>query len=292
VQYRLKKVCHQTVLHTKEVKMKVAQIAILGVALVAAGGAAFVANNLTAVQPAPVAVQVDKGPEIELGEVLVAVQDISLGTSLRSDMVEWQKWPKEGISPGFIDRESSPDGVDFEKDPAIARSAFFAGEPLRESKLVRSGTGYMSAILPTGQRAIATSISTATSAGGFILPNDRVDVIMTRQSSQGSQFITENILENIRVLAIDQTVEEKDGESVVVGETATLQLTPKQVQILTVAQQLADRLTLSLRSLEDSNDEISKGAEHLLSGETGNGKIGIIRFGAKQEVFTRQRAKN
>ena len=273
--------------------MKVAQLAILGIAVVAAGGAAVVANNLTAVEPVTVVQQVEPAaPAIELEEVLVATRDISLGTSLRPEMVEWQKWPKEGVSDGFISKSQSPEGIDFDKEPAIARSAFFTGEPIRESKLVRSDKGYMSAILPTGQRAVATSISTATSAGGFILPNDRVDIIMTRQGneSEGGGFITETVLENVRILAIDQTIEEKDGESVVVGETATLQLSPKQAKILTVAQQLADRLTLSLRSLEDSNDQVTKGAEHLLSGEGGSGRIDMIRFGAKKEIIARQRS--
>ncbi|MBO6813988.1 MAG: Flp pilus assembly protein CpaB [Rhizobiaceae bacterium] len=270
--------------------MKVAQLAVLGVAFVAAGGAAMVANNLTSVEPVPVVTEVPSVPQIDLEEVLVASQDIPLGTSLRADMLEWKKWPKEGVADGFVSRSDSPDGLDLDELPAIARSAFFAGEPVRQSKLVRSGNGYMSAILPTGQRAIATSISTATGAGGFILPNDRVDVIMTRQGDEATganQYVTETILENIRVLAIDQTVEEKDGESVVVGETATLQLSPRQAQILTVAQQIADRLTLSLRSLEDSDEEPSKGAEHLLSGETGNGRVAIIRFGNKKEVIAR-----
>jgi len=145
----------------------------------------------------------------------------------------------------------------------------------------------MSAILPTGQQAIATSISTATSAGGFILPNDRVDVIMTRQGTEdeGGNFITESILENVRVLAIDQTIEEKDGEAVVVGSTATLQLTPDQAKILVVAQQMADRLTLALRSLEDSGDEKTKSADYLLSGNRGNGRIRVIKYGTKKEVL-------
>ncbi|MEL7428538.1 MAG: Flp pilus assembly protein CpaB, partial [Pseudomonadota bacterium] len=167
------------------------------------------------------------------------------------------------------------------------RSAFFVGEPIRESKIVRAGKGYMSAILPAGQQAIATSISTATSAGGFILPNDRVDVIMTRRAEEdeGGNFITETVLENVRVLAIDQTIEEKDGESVVVGETATLQLSPDQAKILTVAQQMADRLSLALRSLEDIGNEETKGAEYLLSGNRGNGRVRVIKYGNRKEIL-------
>ena len=266
--------------------MKIAQIAVLGVAVVAAGGAFIVANNLANTEPEIVTVT-EKAPQIQLEEVLVASTNISLGTSLKPEMVEWVKWPKEGLSEGFILRSDAPDGLNIEEDPAIARSQFFIGEPIRESKIVRAGQGYMSAILPTGQQAIATSISTATSAGGFILPNDRVDVIMTRQGTQneGGNFITETILENVRVLAIDQTIEEKEGKAVVVGSTATLQLAPDQTKILTVAQQMADRLTLALRSLEDSGDETTKSADHLLSGSRGNGRIRIIKYGNKQEVL-------
>lgn len=266
--------------------MKIAQLALLGIAVVAAGGTYVVANNIANTEQEVVTIQ-QAAPQIKLEEVLVAARNISLGTSMKQDMVEWVKWPKEGLSEGFITRSSAPDGLNIEKDPAIARSQFFIGEPIRESKIVRSGKGYMSAILPTGQQAVATSISTATSAGGFILPNDRVDVIMTRQGTvdEGGNFITESILENVRVLAIDQTIEETDGEAVVVGSTATLQLTPDQAKILTVAQQMADRLTLALRSLEDSGDEQTTGADYLLSGNRGNGRIRVIKYGNKREVL-------
>ena len=110
---------------------------------------------------------------------------------------------------------------------------------------------------------------------------------MTRQGdeNQGGGFLTETILENVRVLAIDQTIEEKDGEAVVVGSTATLQLTPKQAKILTVAQQLADRLTLALRSLEDSGDGKTTGADYLLGGSKNSGRISIIKYGSKKEVL-------
>lgn len=268
--------------------MKVAQLAALGVAVFAGGGAFVVANNLAS-QPEPVQqVQQDRGPQIELEEVLVAGNNISLGTSIKEGMLDWKQWPKEGIADGYITRTNFPNGLGLEKDPAIARGSFFAGEPIRESKLVRSDKGYMSAILPAGQQAIATSISTATSAGGFILPNDRVDVIMTRRDGQNDEvFTTETILQNVRVLAIDQTIEEQeDGEPVVVGETATLQLSPDQAKILTVAQQMADRLSLALRSLEDSGDEITTGADYLLNGSGNSGRVKIIKYGSTQEVIT------
>ena len=270
--------------------MKATQLAILGVAGIAAVGAGYLALNLSS-KPEVVQQIVDSGPKIELEEVLVAARDIPLGTSLRQEMFEWRNWPKEGVEPSFITRSQSPDGLDINDKPALVRTPFFKGEPIREAKLSRSGEGYMSAILPSGQRAIATSISTATSAGGFILPNDHVDVIMTRRSDGDgdTDYITETILENIKVLAIDQTIEEKNGEPVVVGETATLQLTPDQAKILTVAQQMADRLALSLRSLEDSGDEETRSADYLLSGSRGNGRIRVIKYGNSKDVLTVQK---
>ena len=263
--------------------MKIARLAILGIAVVAAGGAALMASNLTQT-PEPQSIAEQPVAQINVSEVLVAGNDIGLGTKLNSSMVRWQKWPEEVISDGYIKKS---DGKSLEEAIAgsIVRSAFFEGEPIRNGKLIKSDSGYMSAMLPSGQRAIATSIATDTSAGGFILPNDRVDVIMTRreQSDDGENFITETILQNIRVLAIDQTIEEKDGESVVQGSTATLQLNPLQTEILTVAQQMADRLTLSLRSLEDNNEKNLKNADHLINGNR-NGKVRMIRFGRVQDT--------
>jgi pilus assembly protein CpaB len=160
-------------------------------------------------------------------------------------------------------------------------------------KLIHSDVGFMSAILPAGKRAVATKIAADTSAGGFILPNDRVDVIMTRQSGSDDngtapKYKTETILNNVRVLAIDQTIEEKDGEKVVVGQTATLELTPQQAQILTVAQQMSDRLTLALRSIADSQvkpSDAEADALHLIAG--GPAKVGVVKV-VRDGVVTEQ----
>jgi pilus assembly protein CpaB len=150
----------------------------------------------------------------------------------------------------------------------------------------------MSAILPEGKRAVATRIAADTSAGGFILPNDRVDVIMTRQDAAAAEgtpggYITETILNNVRVLAIDQTIEEKDGEKVVVGQTATLELTLDQAEILTVAQQMSDRLTLALRSLADAerkSGDDNPDALHLISGTKRQGAVTVVKGGIAKEV--------
>ena len=262
--------------------MKAARMIVMGGALFSAVGAGYLALSLASRQPEKVVQQ----QKVEMEDVLVANGDVALGKSLISGTMRWQEWPKDSVSNGLITRSSHPNAIQ-ELEGAIARATFFAGEPIRESKLVQSDRGYMSAILPHGQRAIATTISTATSAGGFILPNDRVDVIMTRRFTGGgeNEFITETILENVRVLAIDQTIEEKDGEAVVVGDTATLQLTPRQAEVLTVAQQMADRLALTLRSVEDSDSEETNAAYHLIGGERGAGTVRLIRYGSTKDIL-------
>jgi pilus assembly protein CpaB len=175
---------------------------------------------------------------------------------------------------------------------SIARLAMYGGEPLRRSKLVGEGQSFMSSILPSGSRAVATQIAADTSAGGFILPNDFVDVIMTRRSDTagaGSGFITETILQNIKVLAIDQAIQEdEEGRRVKVGETATLELTPQQAEIITVAQQMADRLTLALRSVADAQEEPQAEADYLVSGNGRRGTVRLIKSGEVSEVGARK----
>ena len=120
------------------------------------------------------------------------------------------------------------------------------------------GSGFMAAILPTGMRAVSTEISPETGAGGFILPNDRVDVILSERKKNpdrtGSAEVvnSEIILTNIRVLAIDQAPKEKDGQNAVVGKTVTLELKPEQTETLARARQ-SGTLSLALRSIADVN---------------------------------------
>ncbi|SHG95816.1 pilus assembly protein CpaB [Kaistia soli DSM 19436] len=268
--------------------MKTARVAVIGVAVVAGLTAALLARQLLN-RPAPVAA-VAAGPVIASADVLVASRDLPMGSALDAAAFKWQSWPKDGLSASYITRDAKP-GADTELTGSIARSSFVAGEPINEAKLIRSDRGFMSAILPAGQRAVATAISADTSAGGFILPNDRVDVIMTRKldNTGGSQdrFSTETVLSNVRVLAIDQTLGEKDGEKVVVGQTATLELSAEQAQILTVAQQMSQKLTLALRSLADATASADPDAVHLIQNGGERGGVRIVRNGVTQQVETR-----
>ncbi len=269
--------------------MNVARVLVLIVALIAGGAAAYLAMNMINQEPTQSTVQVaaPAAPAFETDEVLVAVRDMQLGTTIDAGNVAWRAWPISGIAGTYILRSQLPNGIE-ELAGTIVRSEFFAGEPITQAKLTRTEGGLLSAMLPAGMRAIALSISTDTSAGGFILPNDRVDVIMTRRSQAfedgAERFITETILSNVRVLAIDQTIAEQNGVAVVVGRTATLELTPMQAEILTVAQQMSDRLTLALRSLADADAPMLPDAVHLINGDTRAAGVTVIRNGVAVQV--------
>jgi pilus assembly protein CpaB len=133
-------------------------------------------------------------------------------------------------------------------------------------------------------RAVSTQISPETGAGGFILPNDRVDVIVTRRNTDqgGGDQTSETVLTNIRVLAIDQNIEEKGGQKVVVGKTATLELTPGQAETLTLAQHLGS-LSLSLRSIADARQT----APVEDSRPNGRGSVNVVRYGVSTTVTPR-----
>jgi pilus assembly protein CpaB len=172
--------------------------------------------------------------------------------------LQWQAWPAATTGGSYITKNDKPNAIE-ELSGAITRAPFTAGEPIREAKLIKAmgAAGFMAAILPPGMRAVSTEISPETGAGGFILPNDRVDVILSRKptnadSRSASVPTSQTILVNVRVLAVDQTVEEKDGQRVVVGKTATLELSPGQAETLSRSRQMGT-LSLALRSLLDAN---------------------------------------
>jgi pilus assembly protein CpaB len=255
--------------------MKVARIVVLGIAIAAGGVAALLARGSDPTpqpKPAPAA-------KLDTVDVLVAKSDIGMGYTVKADDLRWQIWPTSAAGPLFIRKSQQPDAIK-DLSGSIARQAIAVGEPIRESKLIKAeGSGYMAAILPAGKRAVSTNISPETGAGGFILPNDHVDVILSRRDKQAEKaagvetHISETILKNVRVLAIDQTVEEKNGQRVVVGRTATLELSPTQVETLTLAKQLGT-LSLALRSLADAGGD-KKDVEDGAHSRT----INTVRFG-------------
>jgi pilus assembly protein CpaB len=247
--------------------MNTARIAVLGISIAAGGVAIYL---LSGPEPKPTVVQAP-APQIETVDVLVAKSDIAIGQTVSADALQWQTWPAANASTNFIRRNSQPDATT-QIAGSIARSPFIAGEPIRELKLVKGpGSGIMAAILPSGMRAISTEITAESGAGGFILPNDRVDVILSRRGNSGADTVSKIILDNIRVLAIDQAIEEKNGQKVVVGKTATLELKPEQAETLAKARQ-SGTLALALRSIVDANAPSNSGSESQQS-------INVVRFG-------------
>lgn len=269
--------------------MNKTRIVILGVAVVAAIGAGFLAKNLATPEP-KVATAPPPKPAIDVEDVLTLTRDVPMGEAL-GPAVRWQEWPADAVGHGFITRATDPDAIN-EFTDAVARVPLYSGEPLRRNKLVGAGESFMAAILPPGKRAVATRIAADTSAGGFILPNDHVDVIMTRRSDDTASpngFVTETVLENVRVLAIDQTLrEDEEGRHVKVGETATLELTPEQTEIITAAQQMADRLTLALRASADADETSDKMGRHLVVGSGRGNSVRLIKSGEVTNEGTRR----
>jgi len=258
--------------------MKPTRIIILAVAVVAAGLAGLLAMKISGKKaPDIVETVIQKEPTVK---ILVSSANLPVGSRLNDKAMEWSAWPKSGIVEGYITSDTRPDALK-ELQGVVVRMPMFKGEPLRAEKIADSSSRIMSSLLPSGKRAVATEISVATGAGGFVLPNDRVDIIMVRQNKDGGGFITENILNNIRVLAIDQQIQEsEDGKKAVVGTTATLELTPDQAKVIAVAQQMADRLTLALRSVADSQESDTVAADYLLHGGDGKADIQVIKSGS------------
>ncbi|KJC60559.1 CtpC protein [Bradyrhizobium sp. LTSPM299] len=259
--------------------MNTARILVLAIAGCAGLAALYLASGSdNKPAPAPAVAQL---PTVD---ILVARSDIGLGQTVKPDDLQWQTWPAATASSSFMRKDANADAI---KDitGSIARAPFIQGEPIREQKLVKAdGSGFMAAILPTGMRAVSTEISPETGAGGFILPNDRVDVLLSKRDKNpdrsGADIVnSEVILTNVRVLAIDQAPKEKDGTNALVGKTVTLELKPEQTETLARARQ-SGTLSLALRSIADVNQVDVKGDDNRTKrGET----VNVIRYGVASQ---------
>mgnify|MGYP001268965141 FL=1 len=266
--------------------MKTARIVVLAIALGAGGVAAWLARGTDGPQR-PETPPVAQLPTIE---ILIAKSDMGLGQTVKAEDLQWQTWPAANASASFIRREGG-DGMNSVVG-SIVRYPFVAGEPIREQKLVKAnGSGFMAAILPTGMRAISTEISAETGAGGFILPNDRVDVILSKREKNpdkgGADVVnSEILLSNIRVLAIDQAPKEKDGQNAVVGKTVTLELKPDQAETLARARQTGT-LQLALRSIADINKTDADNSSDQESPKRGE-SVKVVRYGVQTTTTTQK----
>jgi pilus assembly protein CpaB len=221
---------------------------ILLIGALGAGGVA--AWLVVAARPEPVTKVVEAPAATQ--DVLVAASDLLPAQTLTKESLRWQPWPQSALNPVYLTRTSRPDAIDYLAG-SILRNRVAAGEPIRQENLTPRHAGYLATVLPAGKRAMAVRISAESTAGGFILPNDRVDVL----HSDGKSPVSHTILSNVRVLAIDQVVDDASkndaSKANVIGKTATLELDPSQAEILTAAQ-AAGTLSLSLRSVADNDD--------------------------------------
>lgn len=268
--------------------MKPARIVVICIAAVSAIGLALVVRAMGSSSGEPAvaaAAAVDTRPR---ANVLVAARDLAPGARLTDADLTWKEWLVADINPAFItDGAASQDenaepakpegavarvaraaaeinapGAKGDYIGAVVREAILAGEPIVERKIVRAGdSGYMAAYLEPGMRAIAVRVSVETAAGGFILPGDRVDVLLTREmrlsdvagdQSGRNRFSSATVMQNIKVLAIDQTTRAEDDQQAVVGATATLEVGPRDAEALALAKSEGE-LSLVLRSYADAS---------------------------------------
>jgi pilus assembly protein CpaB len=263
--------------------MRRSRIIVLVTALVAGAIADILAsgNRTPAPPPAP-------PPPLATTEVLVAKTDLSTGRVINESDLGWQTWPAASASSALVRKSDRPDAIK-EFVGALVRSPTAACEPIRDSKVVLVKGGFMAAVLPHGMRAIGLDISPDNDAGGFILPNDHVDVILTRRDKWAEKTAdvkkntSETILRNVRVLAVDQSIEDKEGQKVAVGKTATIELDPQQAETLALARQLGT-LSLTLRSLLDSQSPTPEGGDQ--PQEKQSRTINTVRFGVSAQSAT------
>jgi pilus assembly protein CpaB len=231
--------------------------------------------------PTPAPSPSAEAPKVDVEQVLVAGQDLPMGTVVNAGAAAWHPWPKGDVSELMITKSAKP------VEGSIARRDFLHGEPLRRDKLAKPGTGGFLAIdLPSGKRAVAIKIDNNgdSTAGGFILPGDRVDVVRLARDEEATKargvevMTAEPILANVRVLAIGPNNEEQNGKKVEMGANATLELDSDQVNLIILAQHAGNsNLHLVLRSLIDSGGP----AKTVVSADDA---LTVVRYGAAQQA--------
>lgn len=271
--------------------MNTQRLVVLGLALVAAGGAAFLVRGMLGggtprveAKPTPAA--------IAMSEVLVADTNLQPGQALTADQVRWDKWPASAVDASFITRASAASESDAVKG-TVVRSPVLAGQPITSNAIVHAdAAGFMAAMLTPGMRAVSMVISAESGAGGFVLPNDRVDVILTRKfDGTPPRVASKTILSNVRVLAVDQTFQQQKDTKTVIGKTATVEVTPEQAEMISSAQG-AGTLSLALRPLGDTAAVATlSDPRKKKTGADYDGPVAVIRYGMTAPTGAAQQEK-
>jgi pilus assembly protein CpaB len=254
--------------------MNTQRLVVLGLALVAAGGAALLVRAMLG--GGTPAVEAKPSPQVAMSEVLVAAANLQPGQALSPDQVRWEKWPASSVDRNFI-THSAAGSIENAVKGTVVRSPIAEGQPVANTAIVHAdAAGFLAAMINPGMRAVSITISADSGAGGFILPNDRVDIILTQKlDGNPPRARASTILQDVRVLAVDQTFQQEKDTKTVLAKTATLELTPAQAEQVSKAQTIG-ALSLSLRSLGDSQAVAANtGASASGSGDS----VSVIRYG-------------
>ncbi|MBV9859495.1 MAG: Flp pilus assembly protein CpaB [Alphaproteobacteria bacterium] len=260
--------------------MRARSLILILVAVLLAGGTAMLARAWLAAQKSEPAEASPLALPPPAKSVLVARAPLQRGQILKPEDLAWQPWPEGGIDKAYIQLGTrTPESF----AGWVARNPLTAGEPITEAKVVAPGNrGFLAAVLRPGMRAISVPITATSGISGFVFPGDQVDILITHpipgntsQNSQGAgpgptveHKAAETVLHDVRVIGIDQKLDSKTGEAVAVGHTATLEVTPKQSEVIALATEIG-KLTLSLRSLVPDPGEPGAPAIQTASDSTG-----------------------
>lgn len=272
--------------------MSPVRLIVLLIALGAAGMAALLLGGVFGKKNEAVAAA---APQVKMSEVLVASRDLDIGTPIGPDELKWQKWPTDAVAGSYLTREANPQALEG-MIGAVARTTVFSGEPVTEVKLVRAeSSNFMAASLAPGMRALSVEIREETGAGGFIKPNDRVDVILTAEAGTADngmrRVISRTLLQNVRVLAVGQTFRDSTGateasrETQQMAKTATLEVSPAEAELLQQGGETG-KLSLALRGLTAADKPVIE--LRIPAGTSGSQRSGtnitIIRHGEVTQV--------
>jgi pilus assembly protein CpaB len=256
--------------------MNLRTVLLLVFALSAAAVTAYFARNWIASQRAAWENQAPaqaEAPTVPFKEILVADEDLATGTFVKPEQLKWQQWPEDGVIEGYLVKgEASEQDL----EGAVVRTHLFAGEPITKSRVVHPGErGFLAAVLEVGQRAVSVPVDATSGISGLVFPGDSVDVILTLETTvknedtdeNQTRYFSETLLHDIRVLAIDQAVENVDGAAKV-AKTATLEVAPKEAEKVALALEIGT-LSLSLQSLAREEEAIEGGLQpaSLVNGE-------------------------
>ncbi len=225
--------------------MKIGAIIMLVVALVLGGLSVFAARNWIERQILSSA-EANK-QKLEVVKIVVARTQLNFGDKIKSEHLTELTWPKASIPKGAF--HSTKEVLDGER-PRVALRRIDINEPLLKSKISGfGGRATLSAVLKSNQRAVTIRVNDVTGVSGFLLPGDRVDILLSRGGRRGGSRKTSLLLQDIRVLGVGQLASERSDKPVVV-RTLTVEATPNEAQKLVLAQQVG-KLSMILRPVTE-----------------------------------------